>query len=68
MPEPKKSKRSFEAITDTSLDSLHLVQRNAQPENGEQGSARAGGKARAGKKPPEEPELVEKLIAFIKNI
>jgi hypothetical protein len=68
MPEPKKTKRSFEALTETSLDGLQLVQRNPQAETGDLETARAGNNARAKKKPTEEPILVERLIDFIKKI
>ena len=70
MPEPKKKKRTFEAQVNSQVTGLRLVrqQRPAAQQAGEiQPESAAGGNPAPELRSPE-PELVSKLIDFIKSI
>jgi hypothetical protein len=70
MPEPKKKKkRSYEAQPGSALDGLRLVQqRAARPSQAETENHNSGEDQRPSLVTAPEPELVEKLIHFIKSI
>lgn len=69
MPEPKKTKRSYTAQASTPLDGVRLVQqrpaRAAHDEN--DGLPSSEGRALAPDTAPG-PELIRRLIRFIKSI
>jgi hypothetical protein len=68
MPEPKKTQRSYDALTDSALDGLQLVQQRGQ--KAEDGQPPAAPKARKARRTTEThaPELVSRLIDCIKKI
>jgi hypothetical protein len=69
MPEPKKTKRTYEVQIESPLEGLHLVpQRSSQADTGETPAARKGKKAGDAAPEPGESELVSRLIDFIKKI
>jgi len=70
MPEPKQSKRTYEAQSESAVAGLRLVSQRA-----EQADARRAGPGAApgqeqepGDLPAPEPELVSKLIRFFKDL
>ena len=70
MPEPKKKKRSYDAQVDSQVGGLRLV-RQQRPPAPQPGKAKPGslpGADSAAELHPAEPELVSKLIDFIKTI
>lgn len=69
MPEPKKAKRSYDAPLNSQVNGLRLVrhQRPAHPQAAQAKADTLSGGIPAELQPPE-PELVSRLIDFIKKI
>ncbi len=70
MPEPKKGKRSYNAQVDSQVSGLRLV-RQQRPPASQPGSAKPdalSGAPSTADPHAAEPELVSKLINFIKTI
>ncbi len=69
MPEPKKTKRTYKAQANSSLDGVRLVQQRPAPANRDGSDSLLAGE---GQPPTTDnapgPELVRKLIHFIKSI
>jgi hypothetical protein len=69
MTEPKKKKRSFPTQVDSQVAGLRLVrQQRPAPASGETKPQTLAGANSAGEIHSPEPELVSKLIDFIKSI
>ncbi len=69
MPEPKKGKRKFQTQVDSQVSGLRLVrQQRPAAAGGEPKPGTLPGASPAGAIQPPEPELVSKLIDFIKSI
>lgn len=68
MPEPKKTKRTYKAQAKSALDGVRLVQQPAAPAGDDHDSLLAGKNRALAQDGAPGPELIRKLIRFIKSI
>ena len=69
MPEPKKTKRAYKAQANSSLDGVRLVQQRPAASARDANSSLLPGEGQSpGQDGAPGPELIRKLIHFIKSI
>ncbi len=68
MPEPKKTKRTYKAQAKSALDGVRLVQQPTAPAGDDHDSLLAGESRALAPDSALGPELIHKLIRFIKSI
>lgn len=69
MPEPKKTKRTYKAQANSSLDGVRLVQQRPAPSTRDTNSSPLSGEGQPlVQDGATGPELIRKLIHFIKSI